>query len=135
AIQKEEDKKELFPEEELKLTMFATLPDKANYNNLIITFESKLGENPGGEADALEEVYASYHVSVGQVKQEGTQAREAHHFSDLGDRSTIQVHQTTTYETNYSKLLVSQFIVENKEQKPIKVPEYKGYYKSASGAM
>lgn len=135
AIQKKEDKQELFPEEEIKLTMFATLPDRANLNDLSITFESKLGDHPDADVDAFEEVYAAYHVSVNQLKREGTLAREAHHFSNLGDRSTIQVQQSTTYETNYSKLVVSQFIVENKEQKPIRVPEYKGYFKSASGAI
>lgn len=132
AKQKEEEKKELFPHEELKLTMYASLPGKANLKDVQITLESKLGTS--GE-DELAEVYATYQVSLGTLVREGAVAREEHHFSDLGDRSVIKHYQTTTYETNYSTLLVSQFLIENKETRPIRVPEYKGYYRAENGAM
>lgn len=126
----------MYPEEEIVLNMVATFPENIDFNGMTISFQIDQEEGKDEtKNESKDKDLATFKVFNRNFKNEKELIEGAFHFSDLGRVSTIKFLSTSRYDYWGAEIIVSTFLVENKDIRPIKVPEYTGFYKSTEGEL
>ncbi|MEX2104350.1 MAG: hypothetical protein WD907_03335, partial [Bacilli bacterium] len=122
---------------ETTITMWGSLPGDINFNKFLISIQ-KTGTSDG-TTDQVEEVYeedlALFEVFKRSIDSAENTVDQPYHFSDLGKNSTIAHRSTRHFDYWGSEIIVSTFLVENKDTRPIRIPQYEGFYKTVEGEV
>lgn len=125
----------MYPDEEIVLNMVATFPEDIDVNGMKVTFQKNQNNSEGVSDAYTERDLATFNVFNRNFRSEGSPITGLYHFNDLGQKSTIKLHNTSTYEYWGSEIIVSSFLIENKDSRPISIPEYIGFFKSTEGEL
>ncbi len=123
---------------ETTVTMWGSLPGDINFNKMLISFQKATTSTDGTtdqSEETLEEDLAVFEVFKRSIETNETTVVQPYHFSDLGLNSTIAHRSTRHFDYWGSEILVSTFLVENKDTRPIRIPQYEGFYMTAEGEV
>lgn len=127
----------IFPEEEVTLTMLGDFSEGMNLSNgmLITIHKGDSSDNKGMNQSLNTEDLTSFEIEENEIKSELNIVKKAHHFKDLGIKSTIELNQTSVYDFKGSDIIASTFLLVNKDSRPIQIPKYKAFFKSGDGEI
>lgn len=127
----EQESKSLYSNQETSIYMWGKVPDEVSIRSLIVHLHSmeSVGENQQVEGGDL----ALYNILSRNIRLPEVEFDKTYQSSQLGRNSTMKLHRTRKYDVSGSDIIVTTMLVENKDNRPIKVPSFQGYYQTKDG--
>lgn len=125
--------KSLYANQETSIYMWGKVPDDVSIRSLIVHLHGMeaLGEGEQVEGGDL----AVYNILNRNIRLPEVEFDKTYQSSHIGRNSTIKLHNTRKYDVSGSDIIVTTLLVENKDNRPIKIPSFQGYYETADGEI
>ncbi|MDQ0167383.1 hypothetical protein [Bacillus horti] len=121
----------LYANQEVSVHMWGKVPDDVNIRQLIIHLQDMQTTEEGQTIDSGD--LAVFNVLSRNIRLPQVAHNDAHQSSYIGRESTMKLHSTGRYSVSGSNIITTSFLVENKDNRPIKVPSFQGYFETRDG--